>query len=78
MIKSLRKKFIIVAMCSTFLVLAVVMGAINIANYREVIGRADDMTELLAKNNGGFEEPPENSKRPIEKRKIWEYQNRKE
>lgn len=61
MIKSLRKKFIIVAMCSTFAVLAVVMGAINIANYQRVVSRADEMTELLARNDGRLEMPPVNN-----------------
>lgn len=56
MIKSLRKKFIIVAMCSTFVVLTVLMGIVNIANYRKVIDRADNITEVLAENGGKFRE----------------------
>lgn len=58
MIKSLRKKFVIVAMCSTFAVLAALMGIVNIANYRRVLDRADKMTQLLAENGGEFENPP--------------------
>lgn len=54
MIKSLRKKFIIVAMCSTFAVLAAIMGVINIANYLRIVDRADNMTQLLAENGGNF------------------------
>lgn len=52
MIKSLRKRFIIVAMCSTFLVLAVIMGTVNIANYCRMLNRADDMTAILAEDDG--------------------------
>lgn len=68
MIKSLRKKFIIVAMCSTFVVLAAIMGVINFANYHRIVERADEMTELLARNDGGFEEPPENINNPMGKK----------
>lgn len=61
MIKSLRKKFIIIAMCSTFAVLVAIMSAINIANYYRIVDRADEMTELLAKNGGNLEMPPGNN-----------------
>lgn len=54
MIKSLRKRFIIVAMCSTFLVLAVIMGTVNIANYCRMLNRADNMTAILTENDGKF------------------------
>ena len=54
MIKSLRRKFIIVAMCSTFVVLAAIMGIVNVTNYRKIIKRADRTTELLAENGGSF------------------------
>lgn len=52
MIKSLRKKFICVAMCSTFVVLAAVMGIVNIANYIKMTDRADKLTALLGENDG--------------------------
>lgn len=51
MIKSLRKRFIMVAMCSIFLVLAVIMGIMNIVNYYRMINRADNMTEMLAEKD---------------------------
>lgn len=54
MIKSLRKQFVIVAMCSTFAVLAAIMGAINIANYNRIVDKADAIIQLLVKNNGEF------------------------
>lgn len=52
MIKSLRKKFICVAMCSTFVVLAAVMGIVNITNYIKMTDRADKLTALLGENDG--------------------------
>lgn len=54
MIKSLRKRFIMVAMCSIFLVLAVIMGTVNIVNYYRMMSRADNMTATLAENDGRF------------------------
>lgn len=54
MIKSLRKRFIMVAMCSIFLVLAVIMGTVNIVNYYRMMSRADNMTAILAENDGRF------------------------
>ena len=58
MIRDLRKKFILVAMLSTMLVLTAIMGVINISNYREMLKRADEMTELLAQNDGEFPDGP--------------------
>lgn len=59
MIRDLRKKFILVAMLSTMVVLAAIMGVVNICNYKEILNRADDMTELLAKNDDERMNPPE-------------------
>ena len=56
MIRNLRKKFILVAMLSTLVVLAALMGVVNISNYKEVLDRADEMTTLLEKNDGKFPE----------------------
>ena len=58
MIRNLRKKFILVAMLSTLVVLAAIMGVVNISNYKEVLDRADEMTTLLEKNDGKFPEEP--------------------
>nr|WP_296083539.1 HAMP domain-containing sensor histidine kinase [uncultured Blautia sp.] len=58
MIQNLRKKFILVAMFSTLVVLAAIMGVVNISNYKEVLDRADEMTTLLEKNGGKFPEEP--------------------
>lgn len=57
MIKSLRKRFILVAMGSIFLVLAVIMGTVNIVNYCRMLNKADDMITLLAENDGKFSDP---------------------
>ena len=56
MIRDLRKKFILVAMLSTLVVLTAIMGVINISNYKEMLDRADDMTALLIQNDGQFPE----------------------
>lgn len=58
MIKSLRKKFIVIAMSSILGVLAAIMGTINIMNYFRMLDRADGMTALLAESRGEFFAPP--------------------
>lgn len=58
MIRDLRKKFILVAMLSTMLVLTAIMGVVNFSNYREMLDRADEMTALLEQNDGKFPEEP--------------------
>lgn len=57
MIKGLRKKFIIVAMCSMFAVLAAIMGTINLTNYFHILEHADELTKMLADNHGRLEQP---------------------
>ena len=52
MIKSLRRKFIAIAMSSLFLVLAVIVAVINLTNYQKVMREADDRLDLLAANDG--------------------------
>lgn len=58
MIRDLRKKFILVAMLSTLVVLTAIMGVVNISNYKEVLDRADEMTALLSQNDGKFPDEP--------------------
>ena len=41
MIRSLRKKFIIAAMCAIFIVFAVIIGTINTMNYLRLKEHAD-------------------------------------
>ncbi len=54
MIKKLRTRFTALAMLSMFLVLAILIGGINIINYRNVVSEADSLLEELAANNGAF------------------------
>lgn len=56
MIKRLRRKLIAASMLSLLMVLAVVMGALNIFNYYSVTAQADDTLALLAEGGGSF--PP--------------------
>lgn len=68
MIRKLRQRFILVAMLSVFVVLAVIMGSINILNYRKIVSDADHVTEILVENDGSFPrmEPPEKQGGPKE------------
>ncbi len=56
MIRRLRRQFIIVAMCSTFAVLAVIVGSLNAASYLGIVRRADRILDMLAENEGRFPE----------------------
>lgn len=67
MIGNLRKKFILVAMCSTFVVLFSIMGVVNVANYVKIVNRADSLTEMIGENNGQV--PPWMSEDGKEKQK---------
>ena len=57
MIKTLRIRFIALAMASLFLVLAVIIGAVNILNYRSVAEHADRILTILSENGGDFPPP---------------------
>lgn len=54
MIKKLRIKFIAVAMISLFTVLIIIMSAVNILNYRDIVSHADSTLEILEMNDGKF------------------------
>ena len=54
MIKKLRRKFIAICVLSVFLVLTVIMGAINILNYSRVVRDSDTVLNMLAENDGQF------------------------
>lgn len=54
MIRKLRKKFILSAMLAVVLVLFVLVGAINVLNYRKIVTDADQVLNILADNNGSF------------------------
>ena len=56
MIKKLRVKFITVAMISVMVVLSIILGTINVLNYRAVVDDADNTLKILADNDGKFPE----------------------
>lgn len=54
MIARLRKKFIFITMGSLVVVLTILMGFINVANYEKMNSSADQMLSILADNGGVF------------------------
>lgn len=54
MIKKLRKKFIIAAMCAILIVLESMILAVNIVNYRHLVEKADTLTEWIISEGGSF------------------------
>jgi len=54
MLKSLRRKFILISMLSVGFVLAVIITGINIANYAEVNRFADVRIDIIESNGGVF------------------------
>ena len=54
MIGRLRKKFIVAAILAVFLVLLLLIGAINILNYSSMVAEADETLQILSSNNGVF------------------------
>lgn len=57
MIRSLRRKFILIAMVSLLGTMVVLCAGIGIWNYHAAADRADKAIELLYENGGGFPEP---------------------
>lgn len=54
MINKLRRRFILVAMLSTVVVLVVIVGGMNIMNYRQLQADADRINKMITDNNGTF------------------------
>ena len=54
MIRKLRARFIALAMLSLLVVLVVLMGSVNLLNYRGVVQDADEVLSLLSENGGSF------------------------
>ncbi len=54
MIRKLRTRFTAAAMLSLFIVLAVLMGAVNVFNYRRIAREADETLSVLSENRGRF------------------------
>lgn len=69
MIKKLRKKFIIISISSVFIVLALILISLNIANYRQIGKHANELLTIISENDGYFPKPEEaNGKKPIPKK----------
>lgn len=64
MIARLRKKFILITMGSVILVLSVLMGFINVANFIKMDQSANKTLAVLMENKGSF---PEDAKHPPDK-----------
>ena len=71
MIKSLRKKFILVAMGSTFVVLMAIMGIMLFSNYSKMMERTDQLLQILAENDGEFPGAPKGLPQLKENDSIW-------
>ena len=54
MIGKLRRKLIMISMLSLFLVLTVIMAAVNCLNYQEIVTQADQTLAILRENGGSF------------------------
>lgn len=54
MINKLRRRFILVAMLSTAVVLVAIVGGMNIMNYRQLQADADRINKMITDNNGTF------------------------
>ena len=65
MIRTLRRKFILIAMLSLLGTLTVLCAAICAGSYLSAAGRADRVIELLYQNNGQFPLPPEDQPDPF-------------
>lgn len=54
MIKKLKLKFICISMLSLIIVLLLVIGSININNYRSITKKADETIKIIINNNGRY------------------------
>lgn len=64
MIKKLRIKLIAAAMISLLIVLSVIVGGVNLLNYRSIVADADEILGVLQENEGRFpaSEQPDHAK----------------
>lgn len=56
MIRKLKIRFIILALSALFMLLAFIIGGINLLNYNAIIREADAVLSLLSQNHGTFPE----------------------
>ena len=54
MIKKLKIKFIVLGTSVLFALLAAIVFAMNLVNYRSMINEADGIISLISENNGAF------------------------
>lgn len=66
MISKLRRNFILITMCSTFAVLAVIIGTLNLVSYHNMVEKADNILILLTENNAMFPEMPQGGFESVE------------
>lgn len=61
MVQKLRKRFILVAMLSTLIVLLSIIGGMNILNFHKLKSQADTMTHMICENDGKFPQSKNNN-----------------
>lgn len=66
MLQKLRIKFILLTMSLLLIVLTVIMGTINLLNYRHVVDSADQTLEILLEGNGRFPDKFAPNKKPFD------------
>lgn len=54
MIRKLRTRLVLASILSLFIVLLVIMGGLNLLNYRRIVNDADGVLEMLRENGGTF------------------------
>lgn len=76
MIQKLRIKFVLLTSLSLLLVLSVIIGSVNLLNYRKIVQNADSTLRLLAENDGEFPKNTKSESAPLASSKPPEYKRR--
>lgn len=58
MFKKLRNRIVLIASASIFVLLALILGIINVANFSEIARQGDEILNILARSGGDFDLPP--------------------
>lgn len=66
MIKRLRRKLVAACMISLAIVLAVILGGVNLMSYQKVVADADTVLTLLGNNDGEFPKLHSGSETPLD------------
>lgn len=72
MIKELKRKFVLISIGAVALVLLLIMGSINIVNYRDIVVKAEYILDVLANGGGKFPDVPEEDKNGDETTSVSE------